>query len=355
MKLNHINYFSSPMSKKTILVTGGAGYIGSHTILEILEEGLWNVVSADNFCNSTPKTFDRIEHITGKRIKNYNIDLTDKKATREIFEKESLMAVIHFAALKSVGESVDQPERYFHNNMGSLQNILELQVEYGVNIHVFSSSCSVYGNISQLPVTENTPLPKAESPYGETKQKGELLVKQFCDNNVSLRAVALRYFNPVGAHDSGLIGEDPGYGTQNLVPVICQLAIGKRDKIIVHGGDYNTKDGTCIRDYIHVSDIAVAHILAIKYALSGEMKPGFEIFNLGYGQGISVLELIKTFEEVNNLKLNWEMGPRRPGDAEAIYSDSSKAEQLLGWKPMHNLKNMMKTAWTWEQNQGKGY
>lgn len=337
------------------MVTGGAGYIGSHTILEILKEGLWNVVSADNFCNSTPKTFNRIERITGKRIKNYNIDLTDKDATRQIFENENLHAVIHFAALKSVGESVEHPERYFLNNMGSLQNILELQVEYGVNYHVFSSSCSVYGNIAQLPVKEDTPLPKAESPYGETKQKGELLVKQFSENNEPLKAVALRYFNPVGAHDSGLIGEDPGYGTQNLVPVICQLAIGKRDKITVHGDDYNTKDGTCIRDYIHVSDIATAHILAIKYAMSDKMRTQFEIFNLGYGEGISVLELIKTFEKVNHVKLNWETGPRRPGDAEAIFSDSSKAEQLLGWKPTHNLDNMMKTAWAWEQNQAKGY
>lgn len=334
-----------------ILVTGGAGYIGSHTIIEILERTSWKVISTDSFINSSPATFDRIKKITNKEIKNYSLDLCDEKKTKKIFSENSdIVGVIHFAALKSVPESVKHPDLYYKNNMGSLKNILNCLKEFQIHNFIFSSSCSVYGNIDKLPVNEKTPVQKAQSPYGHTKQEGEKLIELFSKKNKNINSIALRYFNPVGAHPSGFIGEAPKKRFENIVPNITETAIGNQKEFTVFGNDYKTRDGSCIRDYIHVSDIANAHVLALKYLFEKKNKSNYEIFNLGSGQGVSVLEAINAFEKISGVKLNYKIGLRRTGDVEAIYSDSSKAEKLIGWKPKYSIEQMMGSAWKWQLN-----
>lgn len=334
-----------------ILITGGAGYIGSHTILEVLGKTSWEVISADNFLRSAPATFERIKKISGKEIKNYNTDLCNTEYTKKIFtENPDIQGVIHFAALKSVPESVADPDLYYRNNNESLKNILACIKEFGVKNFIFSSSCSVYGNIDKLPVNEETPLQEAQSPYAQTKKDGEKMLEEFSKNNPAIHSIALRYFNPVGAHLSGLTGENPIGKPDNIVPAITQTAIGKIPQFSVFGNDYNTRDGSCIRDYIHVSDIAYAHVLALQCLFEGKIKNKFEIINLGSGNGVTVLEAIKAFEKVSNKKLNYKIAPRRAGDVEAIYSDSSKAKKLLNWAPKYNIEEMMASAWKWELN-----
>jgi UDP-glucose 4-epimerase len=339
---------------KTLLITGGAGYIGSHTIIELLENTDFNVISVDNFSNSSSKTFERIEKITGKKVHNYNIDCCNKKELETIFEKEqSIIGIIHFAAFKSVPESVSNPYKYYHNNINSLLNVLECCLKYAVTNFIFSSSCSVYGNINSLPVREDTPLGKAESPYAYTKQAGEELIKDYSRAFPQLQCIALRYFNPVGAHVSGLIGEDPINPPVNLVPVITETAIGKRNSMNVFGDDYNTRDGSCIRDYIHVTDIAIAHIKAMELIISKHQKNNYSVFNLGTGNGVSVLETIAAFEKIAKQKLNYIIVPKRAGDISAIYSDTTLSEKVLKWKPKFKLEAMMESAWKWQLQQQK--
>ncbi len=337
-----------------ILITGGAGYIGSHTIIEILENTHWEVIAVDNYSNSSEKTYQRIEQISGKKIIYYNIDLTNLSLTEKVFEENNDIAgIIHFAAFKSVPESVEKPLLYYHNNLNSLINILKCQKKYNIPNLIFSSSCSVYGNLDELPVTENTPLNKPESPYAYTKQIGEKMVDDFIKVNMNLKAISLRYFNPVGAHKSGLNGELPLSRPNNLVPFITQTAIGKLEKLTVFGGDYKTPDGTCIRDYVHVCDIAAAHVKALQKLLDDKNFPNHSIINLGTGVGVSVLEAIHAFEKVSNQKLIYFIGNRRDGDVAAIYANNTKAKKMLSWTPKYNIDEMMLSAWLWEQNLAK--
>ncbi|MGZ3884757.1 MAG: UDP-glucose 4-epimerase GalE [Bacteroidia bacterium] len=338
------------MKTPTIIVTGGAGYIGSHTIVELLKQTSYTVLSLDNFSNSTYETFDRIKTLTGTTVKNFNVDLCNKEALDLVLSHQhDILGIIHFAAFKSVPQSVADPLLYYHNNIESLINILKIAAEKKVPHFIFSSSCSVYGNIDRLPVTEDTPLPKAESPYAHTKQIGEEIVKTFIRSNPGINAVNLRYFNPVGAHPSALIGELPLGPPTSLVPIITRTAAGLISKMMVHGGDYNTRDGSCIRDYIHVSDIADAHVKALNYVTEGKNRERVSLFNLGTGDGVSVFEAINSFEKVSNTKLNYEIGPRREGDVEAIYADNSLARKELGWQPEYTIDDMMLSAWKWQQ------
>ncbi|MFK8165735.1 MAG: UDP-glucose 4-epimerase GalE [Lewinella sp.] len=331
-----------------ILVTGGAGYIGSHTIVDLLENG-FEVVSADNFHNAHPTVFDGIESITGVRVKNYTVDLADREATLAMFAEEKFDGAIHFAAYKSVGESVDIPLDYYRNNTNSLVNVIEGLQRQGSSNLVFSSSCSVYGNADELPVTEATPRKEAESPYALTKQMGEDIISDFCRTAPAFKVVLLRYFNPAGAHASGKIGEDPSNPAMSLVPVITQTAAGKRDKMTVFGTDYATRDGSCVRDYIHVEDLAHAHTLALKYLMADKATENPALFNLGIGEGLTVLEAINAFEKVSGVKLNYELGPRRAGDVIAVYADRSKATNELGWEPSRGVEEIMDSAWKWQQ------
>lgn len=330
-----------------ILVTGGTGYIGSHTIVDLLENG-FDVISIDNYSRSTTIALAGIEKITGKKIKNYTVDLKNFDETQAVFQENTdIDGIIHFAAYKAVGESVAEPLMYYENNMFGLINLLKCVQEFAVPHFVFSSSCTVYGNPDVIPVTESSAIKTAESPYGATKQMGEVIIRDFT-KAMSTNTILLRYFNPVGAHPSGLIGELPVGKPQNLVPAITQTAIGKLPKMLVHGTDYPTKDGSCVRDYIHVSDIAHAHTLAIQYLMDDKNETNCDVFNLGTGDGVSVLEAIHTFEEVSNLKLNYEIGPRRAGDVIAIYANNDAAVTKLGWKIKYGIKEMMDTAWKWE-------
>lgn len=334
-----------------ILITGAAGYIGSHTIIEIIQNTDWELIGIDNYSNSTEATYDRIETITGEKIKHYNVDLKDLSATEKVFnENPNISGIIHFAAFKAVGESVEQPLMYYDNNLNSLANILKCQAKFNVPNLIFSSSCSVYGNTKELPVTEETLLEKTESPYAYTKQIGEVIVNDFMKINKSLKAISLRYFNPVGAHISGLNGELSNTKPNNLVPFITQTAIGKQESLTVFGSDYNTIDGTCVRDYIHVSDIANAHVLALQYLVDNTNAKNHDIINLGTGIGVSVLEAITAFEKVSNSKLNYTIGERREGDVEAIYANNEKAKEILNWSPKLNLEDMMLSAWKWENH-----
>ena len=330
----------------SILVTGGAGYIGSHTLIELINQGYKNIISVDNYSNSDESTYARVKEITGVSVKKYTIDLTDKKSCNQLFEEEKIESIIHFAAFKSVPESVENPLAYYHNNLGSLVNILDCCKEYSCNQLIFSSSCSVYGNSKELPVTEETVLSKPESPYAQTKFIGEQILMDAVKAYSNLRVVILRYFNPVGAHKTGLNGEPASDMPNNLVPYITQTAAGLKEQLQIFGGDYNTKDGTCVRDYIHVSDIADAHILALSYL--SKMDKQIDILNLGTGNGVSVLEVVKSFEKVNNLSLNYAIVDRRDGDVEAVYANNSKAIKLLGWYPKYGLEEMMKSAWKWQ-------
>lgn len=334
-----------------ILVTGGCGYIGSHTIVDLLDHG-FEVISADNLSNADESALDGIEAITGRRVPNYVADLCDLDAALRIFEDHpDIAGVIHFAALKLVGESVEQPIRYFRNNLNSLINVLDVMCRHGVRHFIFSSSCSVYGNAAELPVTESTPLQEAESPYARTKQMGEQIVQDVLKASPGLQAVLLRYFNPAGAHPSALIGEAPTNPATNLVPVITETAIGLRSEMTVFGNDYPTRDGSCIRDYIHIMDLANAHTKALQYLLDERNAQDCEIFNLGIGQGVTVLEAIHAFERVSGQTLAWRIGARRPGDVVAVYADNARARQLLGWAPARNIDDIMRTAWAWEQRR----
>ncbi|MCZ2458671.1 MAG: UDP-glucose 4-epimerase GalE [Chitinophagales bacterium] len=331
-----------------ILVTGGCGYIGSHTLVDLAENG-FDVISVDDNSRSDPHILNGVEKITGKKIKNYKVDLCNYDDLFAIFqENEDITGIIHFAAYKSVGESVKEPLLYFENNLVSLMNLLKCVKEFQTPYFVFSSSCTVYGNPDKVPVTEKTPPKPAESPYGYTKQMGEQILNEFAKSS-GTNCILLRYFNPVGAHPSCLIGETPLGKPENLVPVITQTAIGKIPKMTVFGDDYPTRDGSCLRDFIHVCDIAHAHTLALRYLEEKKNHSLCEVFNLGTGNGVTVLEAIKTFEKVNGVKLNYSIGPRRPGDVIAIYANNDLAKKLLGWDPGFSLDEMMSTAWKWEQ------
>jgi len=331
-----------------ILVTGGCGYIGSHTLVDLIENG-YDVISVDNNSRSHASMLERVEKITGQTIKNYKVDLCNFDDTFAIFQENTdIRGVIHFAAYKAVGESVEQPLMYFENNLYSLINLLKCVQDFEIPWFVFSSSCTVYGMPDTSPVTEAT-LPKpAESPYGYTKQMGEQIVNEFAKSS-STKCILLRYFNPVGAHPSAIIGEMPVGKPQNLFPAITQTAIGKLPGMIVYGDDYPTRDGSCVRDFIHVCDIAHAHTLALDYVAEGKNKSQCEVFNLGSGNGVTVLEAIKAFERVNNIKLNYTIGPRRPGDVISIYANNDLARKALGWELKYTLDDMVATAWKWEQ------
>ncbi len=339
------------MGSKKILVTGGAGYIGSHSLVDLIQNG-FEVVSIDNFSNSRPEALEGVRQITGKTIQNYPVDLTDLKAVQEVFKNNpDLSGVIHFAAHILVGESVDQPLKYFHNNLLSLLNVIRCMQDFKVPHLIFSSSCSVYGNATDLPVTEETPFKEAESPYARTKQMGEQILQDITSSPLekNFQVVLLRYFNPAGAHPSGLIGEAPLHPSTHLVPVIMQTAVGSRDKMMVFGGDYPTRDGSCVRDYIHIMDLANAHTRAIKFLIERKNDSQCEVFNLGIGEGVTVLEAINAYEKVTGNSINYAIGPRREGDVVAIYANRDKAEATLGWQPKYTIEDIMETAWKWEQ------
>lgn len=332
---------------KLILVTGGCGYIGSHTIVDLLQNG-YDVISIDNNSRSKENILNGVEEITGKKIKNYKVNLCIYDDVYAVFqENPTIEGIIHFAAYKAVGESVENPMMYFENNLNSLINILKCAQEMKVPNFVFSSSCTVYGNPDEMQVTEETEQKKAASPYGLTKQIGENIIESFV-TKCSTNAVLLRYFNPVGAHVSNAIGELPIGRPQNLIPAVTQTAIGKLPQMTVFGNDYDTRDGSCVRDFIHVSDIAHAHTLALQFLEKHTDTHVCEIFNLGTGDGYTVLEVIKTFEIENKVKLNYTIGERREGDVIAIFANNTKAKNVLGWEPLLTLNDMVKTAWQWE-------
>ncbi len=334
--------------KKKILVTGGTGYIGSHTSVELIEEG-FDVVIIDNLFNSEADVVDRIHKITGVKPVLHIFDLCNlEKLNRFFNNNKDIVAVIHFAAYKAVGESVIKPLEYYRNNILSLVNLLEAMKQSNAPDIVFSSSCTVYGQPERLPVNEDAPLQPATSPYGNTKQIGEAIIRDTTVSDKYIKAISLRYFNPVGAHPSALIGELPKGVPENLVPYITQTAYGLRDELKVFGDDYNTPDGSCIRDYLHVVDLAKAHVVAVKRLIERKNKADFEVFNLGTGKGVSVLEAIKSFERVSGVRLKYRITGRRAGDIEKIWADPSFANKELGWKTLSSLDDAMKTAWDWE-------
>lgn len=332
-----------------VLVTGGLGFIGSHTVVELQNEG-YEVVIIDDLSNSTAEVLEGIEAITGIRPLFEKIDLKEKLDVENFFVRHSaIKGVIHFAASKAVGESVKEPLLYYENNISTLVYVLKELKKLPSAAFIFSSSCTVYGQADELPITENAPVKAAESPYGNTKQIGEEIIKDTCKIAPNLKAIALRYFNPIGAHKSVKIGELPIGVPQNLVPFITQTAIGLRDELSVFGDDYPTPDGTCIRDYIHVVDLAKAHVIALGRLLQGKNKLNYETFNLGTGKGSSVLEVVKSFEKVSGKKLNYKIVGRREGDIISAYADTNKANDDLGWKTELSLDEAMRSAWEWEQ------
>ncbi|MBP5365860.1 MAG: UDP-glucose 4-epimerase GalE [Bacteroidales bacterium] len=336
--------------KNQILVTGGTGYIGSHTVVELQQAG-FDVVIVDNLCNSKAEVVDNIEKITGIRPQFECFDLTERQAVRDFFGKyKQIKAIIHFAALKAVGESVSKPLEYYRNNLTALMNILEAMRDFGVPNIVFSSSCTVYGQPEHLPVTESTPRLPAESPYGNTKAISEDIIRDFCKATQGVSAIALRYFNPIGAHPSALIGEAPVGVPNNLVPYITQTAAGIRQQLSVFGNDYNTPDGTPIRDYINVVDLSKAHVVAINRLLNGSNKANYEYFNIGTGRGLSVMELVNAFIKSTGVDLNYKIVGRRAGDIEKIWADTSLANNELGWKAEKNIEETLLSAWNWEKN-----
>lgn len=339
---------------RTILVTGGAGYIGSHTITELLGKTDVRVISIDNFSNSTRETYSRIKRICDRPFETIDLDLCDLSALEQALSQfPELDGIIHFAAFKSVPESVAEPTLYYHNNIASLNNLLIVAKKRGIRNFIFSSSCSVYGNSRDLPVTEDSPLQKAESPYGHSKQIGEDMIRFFAASTPGFNAVLLRYFNPAGAHMSGWNGEMPLNKPNNLVPIITQTAVGK-NSLTVFGDDYPTRDGSCIRDYIHVTDIADAHVMALDYLIDNRNKEQISLFNLGTGNGVTVLEAIRSFEKVAGTQLKYTIGPRRAGDVVAIYANNTHARKELGWQPRYSLDDMMLSAWKWQQHlEGK--
>ncbi len=330
-----------------ILVTGGAGFIGSHTVVE-LSNGGYTPIIIDDFSNSNVNAIKGIENILGKSVDYYEADSGNYEVVKNICQKHDIKGIIHFAAYKAVGESVEKPLKYYQNNIGSLLNILNVMEDLKINNIVFSSSCTVYGQADIIPVSENTPRKKAESPYGNTKAMCEDILEDSVKASGSLKAFALRYFNPIGAHPTSNIGELPNGVPSNLIPFVTQTAIGKRAKLIVFGNDYNTIDGTNVRDFIHVVDLAKAHVSALD-VLTKKTESIYNIYNIGTGSGNSVLEVIRTFEKVNNLKLNYEIGNRRAGDIEKIYGNVEKAASELGWKVTKTLEDSLRDAWAWEQ------
>ncbi len=323
-----------------ILVTGGLGYIGSHTVVALIEAGFQPVV-VDNLSNTQISVLSRLEQICKQTIPFYEVDILNKKTMDTIFETHQFDAVIHFAAFKAVGESVAEPLKYYHNNIGGMVALLETMQKHQSKNIIFSSSCTVYGEPDQLPVTELTPIKPATSPYGATKQMGEQILQ-----DVAINAIALRYFNPIGAHSSATIGEMPLGIPNNLIPYVTQTAIGKREKLTINGSDYDTKDGTNVRDYIHVMDLAEAHVAAVKRQMA--LPSNFEVFNIGTGDGNSVLEIVKAFEKCNDLKLNYSIGPRRDGDVVAVWADATKANTILNWKAKRSLEDSLTSSWKWE-------
>ncbi|OHX68328.1 UDP-glucose 4-epimerase GalE [Flammeovirga pacifica] len=339
---------------KQILVTGGTGYIGSHTVVELQKKG-YDVVIVDDLSNSEKSVLDRIEKISGKRPHFEELNLVDPIKTNQLFEKYSnLEAIIHFAAFKAVGESVQKPLAYYQNNLVSLINLLNAMRTYDVPNMVFSSSCTVYGQPDNLPVTENAPVQPAESPYGNTKQICEEILRDSAKAYPELNTIALRYFNPVGAHETALIGELPKGVPQNLVPFITQTAVGLRDELSVFGDDYSTVDGSAVRDYIHVVDLAQAHIIAAERLLEKRNEENYEFFNLGTGTGSSVLQVINAFEEANGIPVKYKIVDRREGDVEQIWADTTIANEVLGWKASKGLNEMMSSAWAWEKSIREG-
>jgi UDP-glucose 4-epimerase len=343
------------LAKEKILVTGGAGYIGSHTVVELIEAG-YEPVIVDNFSNSEERALEGIAAIVGRSVTCHHIDCTDIEALRNVFEQEQNIAgIIHFAAYKAVGESVEQPLKYYYNNVGSLVALLQVMGEFKVYNLVFSSSCTVYGIPEELPVTEQTPVQKANSPYGNTKKICEEILTDMANSGSSIKSIALRYFNPIGAHPSAKIGELPLGVPSNLVPFITQTAAGIREQLTIFGNDYDTPDGTNIRDYVHVVDLAKAHVVAVERMLQNKVKD-IEFFNVGTGRGNTVLEAVQAFEKATGVKLNYKIGPRRAGDVPKIYADVTKATEVLGFKTTSTLEEAMKSAWDWQlslQNKSK--
>ncbi len=348
------------LMKETILVTGGTGFIGSHTVVELQQAG-YNVVIIDNMSNSKADVVDGIEKITGIRPAFENVDCCDMKSMENVFNKyNSIKGIIHFAASKAVGESVQKPLLYYRNNILSLINILELMSQHGVKGIIFSSSCTVYGQPSpeNLPVTENAPIQKALSPYGNTKQINEEIIQDYIHSGAPIKSIILRYFNPIGAHPTAHIGELPNGVPMNLIPFVTQTAIGIRKQLKIFGNDYNTPDGTCIRDYIYVVDLAKAHVKAMERILEDKGTDSVEIFNIGTGRGVSTLEVVEGFEKATGVKVNWEYAPRREGDIEKVWADPAKANNVLGWKAETSLEDTLRSAWKWqvkldEENKNK--
>lgn len=336
-------------NKKTVLISGGAGYIGSHTAVELINAG-YDVVVIDNLSNSEQDSIKGIEKITGKSIAFEIVDTCDSAQLYKIFDTYSFDSVIHFAAYKAVGESMVEPLKYYQNNLVSFMNIVDMMRKFGRPNILFSSSATVYGDAENLPVTEMTPRKPATSPYGNTKQIAEDILRDCCLAYNNIKGIALRYFNPIGAHSSALIGELPRGVPNNLVPFITQTAAGIRECLSVFGNDYETSDGTCLRDYIDVVDLAKAHVAAVNRMTEGKMETEYEIFNIGTGFPVSVLELLTTFERVNHLKLPYKITDRRPGDVPAVWADTSKANEVLGWKAENSLEETLKSAWEWEKH-----
>ncbi len=337
------------MKKECVLIAGGAGYIGSHTAVELVEAG-YDVVLVDNLSNSSESSVEGVRKITGVEIPFERIDCCDAAAMEQLFEKYDFNSVIHFAASKAVGESVSKPLEYYQNNLVSFMTLISLMRKYGRSNIIFSSSCTVYGEPEVQPVTEQTPRREATSPYGNTKSMSEDILRDSTAAYEGIKGIALRYFNPIGAHPSAIIGELPIGVPQNLLPYVTQTAAGIREKLSVFGDDYPTADGSCIRDYIDVVDLARAHVVAVKRLIEGANKSNYEIFNIGTGNGVSVLELIRKFEEVNSLKLNYAIAPRRAGDIVAIWADPTLANEELGWKAQRTLDETLVAAWKWQQS-----
>jgi UDP-glucose 4-epimerase len=336
------------MSK--ILVTGGAGYIGSHTIVSLIEKG-FEVISIDNLSNCDGSAFEGIEKITGVKIKNYELDLRDKVALKKVFEQHpNIDGLIHFAAVLDVEESVRKPLFYFENNTVGLINLLKELRHTDCRSFIFSSSCTVYGEPDTMPVTEDMPTQEPVSPYGRTKQMGEGILNDCMATGIIQNLIHLRYFNPAGAHESAAIGEDPNHLSRHLVPIITHVAQGIREQLTVFGDDYDTRDGSCVRDYIHVMDLAEAHVQALEYGMQQNLEEP-EIINLGSGEGVSVLEAIEAFEKATGIKINYEVGDRRPGDVSAIYANNQKAKKVLDWTPKRDLEEIMRSAWAWEKQR----
>ena len=333
-----------------ILVTGGAGYIGSHTAIELINEG-YEVIIADNLCNSSSIVIDRINKITGKKVKFYNVDTRDQKKLRKIFEENKIDAVIHFAALKAVGESVEKPLDYYNNNLVNTITVLELMREFGVDKFVFSSSATVYGSPKSCPIKEDFPL-STTNPYGNTKLMIEDILRDICKVNKDFNVAILRYFNPIGAHESGLIGEEPNGIPNNLMPYITKVAIGQLKELSVFGDDYDTPDGTGVRDYIHVVDLAAGHVKALEKL---NQNPGLVTYNLGTGRGYSVLDLVKAFEKASGVKIPYKIVGRRAGDIAMCYADPTKAEKELGWVAKYDVNKMCKDSWNWQSKNPNGY